>query len=320
MKTLNEQIQRLRDVLHTCYESIARKGGTLPPVGERNMTNLPDAVESVPQEIVAELEELTITANGEYTPQEGVDGFSKVVAEFDTSSLPKVKVYRFLVGNACLDENGRWSDNNLIDYSAITTLESAFIGCGLLKKIDVKNWQFISAPNVSLFDTFRMCRNLVDIENFEKASFSVSSLRRTFQDTAVKILHVENLDTINSRDCQDTFAYNNVLEWLDLRKWKFNETGLIDGIFYLCRKLYTTIGDTTLEDVINNNISCFAGINKNLDLHWTILERASLRAFINGLADLTGQTAQTLTLGDTLMAKLTEEDIAIAVSKNWTIV
>jgi hypothetical protein len=50
------------------------------------------------------------------------------------------------------------------------------------------------------------------------------------------------------------------------------------------------------------------------------LNRASLRAVINGLADLTGQTAQTLTLGATLMAKLTEEDIAIAVSKNWSIV
>jgi hypothetical protein len=90
MRTLNEQIQRLRDTLVDCYNTIKRKGGTIPEVGERNMTNLPDAVRSIPQEHT-ELTELTITANGEYLPEEGVDGFSKVTANFDTSSM-KAKV------------------------------------------------------------------------------------------------------------------------------------------------------------------------------------------------------------------------------------
>lgn len=316
MSKINEQIERLRELVRKCYATVAIKNGAVPEVGERTMANLPDAIASTKDT----LEELIITTNGTYTPQEGVDGFSKVTAEFDTSSLPKVKVSRFLVKNDCLDENGVWSDNNIIDYSTITTLEQAFSGCGNLSKIDVKGWQFISVPNISLYDTFRGCAKLVEIENFEKVSFSVLNLRRTFLSTRIKTIHVENLDTINCTDYQSIFSYNTVLEWLDLRKWRYNGTGAWDSPFYLCKKLYTTIGDTTLEDVINNNISCFEGINKNLDLHWTILERASLRAFINGLADLTGQTAQTLTLGATLMEKLTEEDIAIATNKNWTIV
>ena len=51
----------------------------------------------------------------------------------------------------------------------------------------------------------------------------------------------------------------------------------------------------------------------------TQVDRASLRALINGLADRTGQSTLILTLGATLIAKLTEDDIAIATNKNWTI-
>ena len=33
MRTLNEQIQRLRDALVTCFNAIKRKGGTIPEAG-----------------------------------------------------------------------------------------------------------------------------------------------------------------------------------------------------------------------------------------------------------------------------------------------
>jgi hypothetical protein len=79
------------------------------------------------------------------------------------------------------------------------------------------------------------------------------------------------------------------------------------------------IGDKTIDDVLSNNIGFLNNLKISLSLDTTRLERASLRAVINGLADLTGQTAQTLILGATLIAKLTEEDIAIATNKNWTI-
>lgn len=76
MKTLNEQIERVRELLRKCYGVVASKNGIVPEVGERNMENLPNAIASTHDT----LEELTITENGTYTPQEGVDGFSKVVA------------------------------------------------------------------------------------------------------------------------------------------------------------------------------------------------------------------------------------------------
>ena len=92
------------------------------------------------------------------------------------------------------------------------------------------------------------------------------------------------------------------------------------NMFSECSQLQTLIGNRTIDDVLANNISALNGLKVALSLNYTILDRASLRAVINGLADLTGQTTQTLTLYPKLRAKLTEEDIAIATNKNWTII
>ena len=45
----------------------------------------------------------------------------------------------------------------------------------------------------------------------------------------------------------------------------------------------------------------------------------SMVAMFNSLKDLTGETAKTLTLGATNLAKLTDEQKQIATNKNWTL-
>lgn len=51
----------------------------------------------------------------------------------------------------------------------------------------------------------------------------------------------------------------------------------------------------------------------------TRFTREALVEVINNCADLTDGTAHTLTMGSTNLAKLTEEDKAIAAAKNWTL-
>lgn len=58
----------------------------------------------------------------------------------------------------------------------------------------------------------------------------------------------------------------------------------------------------------------------NLDLSVSTLYSVdTLVSMLNALADRTGQTAYTLILGDTNLAKLSNEQIAIATEKNWTL-
>ena len=115
------------------------------------------------------------------------------------------------------------------------------------------------------------------------------------------------------------FSGCSTLQTLDLSNFDTNKVTYIYSMFNNCNLLTTLIGVRTIDEVISNNISALNGLKINISFNQTILDRASLRAIINGLADLTGSSAQTLTLGSTLKAKLTEEDIAVATAKNWTI-
>ena len=66
--------------------------------------------------------------------------------------------------------------------------------------------------------------------------------------------------------------------------------------------------------IFEKGYNCTTDISKA-----TRLTVESLIGMFEALADLTGQTAKTLTIGATNIAKLTEEQIAIATQKNWTI-
>lgn len=81
----------------------------------------------------------------------------------------------------------------------------------------------------------------------------------------------------------------------------------IDRMFGNC----TSLENVTLPDGFNTN---------NLDLSVsTLYSEETLVAILNALADRTGETAYTLKLGETNLAKLSEEQIAVATEKNWTI-
>lgn len=343
MRTLNEQIQRLRDALVTCYNAIKRKGGAIPEEGLRNMSNLPAAVLSIPQ-THGVLTELEVTANGEYLPEEGVDGFSKVTARFDTSSLPKPKVSSLSVNNDCVDENGHW-DGRGVDVSNVTLLNQVFYNNANLKSVDIKEWDVSNVT--SLGSMFMRCRLLESVDLSGWNTSKITIVGSLFQDcNALKSVNLDGWDVSSLTTIAQLFQNCFALEKIDLHDWVTNKITSLYYLFYSCSKLKwlditgwdvssvtncngfisesraieTFVGDRTIEDVISNNITCLGGLKVNLFLgQQRNLNRASLRAIINGLADLTGQSTQTLEMQPVNVAKLTEEDIAVATNKNWTI-
>lgn len=375
IKTLNEQIERLRELIRKCYGAVFAKGGEVPEVGERNMENLPAAIASTHDT----LEELTITQNGTYTPQEGVDGFSKVVANVVTTKKVKIGTCgaRFL-NDDCINSEGIWEDSDLIDFSECTSMHSMFMhNTSRLKELDVSNWdtskvtsfaywyryggdieRIIGKLNVSAAtEMTEMIWGTKKLEEFDVSDWKFNSnLKRLpafYQCYSLKMLDVSNWNVENITEFNSAFhsiAYKSeiiidVSKWdvsnavslygmfgsetgirvLDFRNWDIsnvtNIKGFLGGGGTRYNILESLIGGETIESVLNSNIAALKNLKISLHLADNkLLDRASLRAVINGLADLTGQTAQTLTLGAKLIAKLTEEDIAIAVNKNWTVV
>lgn len=73
----------------------------------------------------------------------------------------------------------------------------------------------------------------------------------------------------------------------------------------------TSLTNVTLGDGFNcNNLDLSVSTRYSVD---------TLVAMLTALADRTGQTAYTLTLGTTNLAKLSDEQKAIATNKNWTL-
>ena len=90
---------------------------------------------------------------------------------------------------------------------------------------------------------------------------------------------------------------------LDLSNFDTSKVTNMGYMFQSCTNL------TSLDSMQNIPVS--------LSLSSTQLDQTSLVDVINNLTTVT--TTQTLTLGGTLLAKLTEEQIAIAVNKGWTV-
>ena len=79
---------------------------------------------------------------------------------------------------------------------------------------------------------------------------------------------------------------------------------------------YVFDGCTNLEDVQLGpdwSMSLRLDVSNNITVD-------SMVAMFNSLKDLTGATAKTLTLGPTNLAKLTDDQKAIAINKNWVLV
>lgn len=84
-------------------------------------------------------------------------------------------------------------------------------------------------------------------------------------------------------------------------------TSIGKDIFYACAKLeFVELGQGFNANNLVLSVS-------------TKYSRETILSWLNALADRTGETTYKLTIGATNLKKLTEEDIAIATAKNWTL-
>lgn len=306
-----------------------------------------DGFSKVTVDVEPLLQDLTVTEDGEYIPSDyGVEGFGKVTAKFDTSNLPKIKVSSFKVSNDCL--NGTiWEGEKLIDTSECTILQNTIYNINITE-LDVSGWD---VSNVNQFQSaIANCtalRKITGLENWRPGVVDYCTYFLSQINLNGYYLDLRNWDMSNTYRL-DYFGYKSNIKF-DLEGWDTqkvttmsyflsestntwaNLVGMsaagitVTNVYALTKSSLTTVvGGYTINEVINNDLRVFDGIKYNLFLspnYYTRsnLTRPSLRAVINGLADLTGKTSQKLTIGNVAKSRLTTEDIAVATSKNWTI-
>lgn len=237
-------------------------------------------------------------------------------------NVSKVKVSTFKVTNACINDDGIWEGESLIDTSECTTFAQSFRSCKKLKHINATNLVGSKAENIQqIFDTTGLL-GVLDVSSWDVSNVTNFAGCFGYINNIDKIIGYENWNMQSALNINGFYSFSRSIDGIfDFRKWEIPNVTTINNPLH---NVYvnTLVGGENIESVIQNNTCIWKGAKANIQLNLhpnSKIDRASLRALINGLADLTGSDAQTLSLGETLIAKLTEEDIAIATAKNWTI-
>ena len=229
----------------------------------------------------------------EYAPSEMASAIANIPSSADGTNDPIIGIYLFNP-----NENGHptklkvvgWSLDNketafkeTFDDYIFKDLESVeFINC------DIKKWNCM----------FQNCTKLksvsfpADLQTIGNRCFSrCENLTTVILPKGIKTLDV----------C--AFEYCASLSKIHLP----NTLSSFNGSFLYCGNLE----DVTLDNDFNcNNVNLASSTKYS---HDTIL------SWLNALADRTGLTAYTLTIGATNLAKLTEDEKKIATDKNWNL-
>lgn len=214
------------------------------------------------------------------------------------------------VGDGTIDtyaqKIGEISKGNLVYYA--TKLNNTFGGA-----IFPENFEFIARVKkcIDFGYMFNNCSNL----------------------KSVKIIH-ETRDTVVDMTafCNISSGNTKTLELVDFTEFNKKFSNLFNA-FYNQIKLKTILGTMDLSSC-KNTVNAFSSCLVLEDIEFepntipisisfancSLLTNASIQSIIDGLADLTGGTAQTLTLHATVGAQLTNEQKAVITAKNWTLV
>ena len=205
------------------------------------------------------------------------------------------------------------------DTSAVTNMSSMFDLCNNLTTLDLSNFNTSAVTNMSYM--FSNCGNLttLDLSNFNTSA--VTNMNYMFRLCSnLTTLDLSSFNTSAVTNMSSMFDNCSNLTTLDLSSFDTSAVTNMSSMFYGCSKLTSIIGTHTLEEVHAGTIKALKGTKVSLYLsNSPNLERASILALFYGLADLTGNTAQTVTLHATAKARLTAEDIKIATDKNWNV-
>lgn len=209
--------------------------------------------------------------------------------------------------------------------SNVTNMRSMFRSCRILDNLNLSKWNIGSVTDISGMFSHNFDIKNVNISGWDTSN--VTDMSSVFNGcTSLQQVDVSGLDTSNVTDFEYIFYQCTSLLQIDLSGWNAKNATHIDYFSNgpvtgpVSSAIINYVGGRTIDEVISNNIGILNGLNiSNRYVMSDYADRASLRALINGLADLTGETSKTLSLSYTLTPKLTEEDIAVATDKNWTI-
>lgn len=215
------------------------------------------------------------------------------------------------------------------DTSSATNMASMFSSCSKLTSLDVSNWGTSSVSNMS--NMFQGCSSLTSLDVSKWDTSSVSNMYGMFLNCSkLTSIDVSNWKTSSVTNMSSMFNSCSSLTSLNVSNWNVSKVAFVSDIFRMCSGLTSLdisgwdIQETCVTDRLiyqmGSNFTNFKWGNWRHSFNISTVNTLTSECIKDLLANLATVTGgQTLTLGATNLAKLTESDIAAATNKGWTL-
>ncbi len=180
--------------------------------------------------------------------------------------------------------------------TSYTNITYMFSGCDSLQTIPLLDTSSVT----DMSSMFNGCKTLLNIPLLNTSS--VTDMSYMFSGDINHLIKIPAFDTSSVTNFNNFAYYCRLLQSLTL---DLISTTSISQLVYGCNKL---------EFLTLTNIKYNLNISSS-----TKFSQETLEALIDNLADLTGQTAQTFTMGSTNLAKVSQEKKDLATAKNWSL-
>ena len=218
---------------------------------------------------------------------------SLILNNFDTANVTTMK-------NMFYDCNGLINlDISSFDTSKVNNMQSMFSGCSTISDINLSNFDTSNVTNMN--GMFSNCKNISSLDLSELNTDRVTDMGSMF--------------TGCSMDVEFTNKNNDKLTKVNAMFNVFYGTSIDLSNF----SIKNSINNDNFINVAPNliNLKAPSNISTHIKITASNLSVESLLSILNNLSTVT--ITQTLEIGSTNLAKLTDEQIAIAVNKNWSL-
>ena len=251
----------------------------------------------------------SITSNGTYkATDDNVDGYSEVVV---ATSGVDINDYYYTNNKYSGDIRVYIKEIPMINTENLTTMYQFFMNCQNLTNIPKINTSNVTNMNMM----FGSCVKLKTIPALDTSK--VTSMSSMFYRSGITI--IPELNTSNLRYVTDMFYV--CVNLITIPKLNFESVTNVSSFLYSANNVVNIGGFENLGAAYLTTASANYSYYR-LDLtSCSKLTHESLMNVINNLYDIKtkGCKAQSLRLGATNLAKLTEDEIAIAQNKGWNV-
>ena len=215
------------------------------------------------------------------------------LSHFNTPNLENMNSMFY----GCLELNSLNIDN--FNTEKVTTMANLFYNCSKLENINLSSF---NTPKLeSMSGMFNSCKSLTEIDINHFITDNVTTMASLFTGCSCDIIFTNK----NTTNVKSVFAMFNVY---------YGEKIDLSGI-----SLINSTNNDSFITVAHNLVEFNAPSDISEDIIITAdgLSVESLMSIINNLADVV--KPKVLEIGANNIAKLTDEQIAIAINKNWTV-